>query len=239
MIQINLDAIRGHFASLIERLRAAFDGIDVTQVHQYLTDTLQCLIPQSSDLQKIFNYLSSQGFWSYQNHGLVEMLNKHFLQNDRSIKQHITDYKRTLAGYFTAKKIIKSEFFIDSTLSESTTQSVTEYSHEHRKVLSMKLNIGRRKISDECLKYVADLWESLAEEFELPSLTAVIDSIVEKCLEISWLILPKDAEKITLALAADHSDFFEKNAITLVTIDDDIIYEKILHVSSNSFAACN
>ena len=228
MIIKNLETIKDQFARLLGRLRAAFDGVDVAKVHQYLTDTLQREIPLSPDLQSIFSFLSLQRFWTYQHYDLVEKLDNHFLQCDKSIKRHILLYKSTLAGYFTAKKIIKSEFFIDSTSSyESTTQSVTEYSYEHRKVLRMRLHLKPRKMTDECLKYVADLWESFAEEFELPSVTAVIDSIVKKCLEITWLILPRDAEKITPAIAAKHSYFFDKNEITLVTIDDIIIYEKV------------
>lgn len=227
MIIKNLEAIKDQFARLLSRLRAAFDGVDIAKVHQYLTDTLQREIPLSPDLQNIFSFLSSQRLWTYQHYDLVEKLDNHFLQCDKSIKQHILVYKSRLAGYFTARKIIKSEFFIDSTSSyESTTQSVTEYSNEHRKSLRMRLHLKRR-MTDECLKYVADLWESFAEEFELPSVTAVIDSIVKKCLEITWLILPCDAEKITPAIAAKHSCFFDKNTITLVTIDDVIIYEKV------------
>ena len=227
MITKNVKTIKDQFAKLLSRLRAAFDGVDIAKVHQYLTDTLQREISLYPDLQSIFSFLSSQRLWNYQHYDLVEKLDDHFLQCDKSIKRHILVYKSRLAGYFTLKKIIKSEFFIDSTSShEGTTQSVTEYSNEHRKSLRMRLHL-KRKMTDECLKYVADLWESFAEEFELPSVTAVIDSIVKKCLEITWLILPCDAEKITPAIAAKHSCFFDNNAIILVTIDDIVIYEKV------------
>ena len=222
----NLETIKAQFADLLSRLREAFDDVDVDKVHQYLTDTLLCYIPHPSDIQSFFNCLSSMKFWTYQHYGLVERLDKHFLQqSDKSIQQHILDYKRQLSGFFVAKRIIKSEFFIDSTSSERTTSSVADYTRKHHSVLRVELKL-RRNISKESLKYVADLWESLAVEFELPSLTAVIDRIVKKCLEITWLIFPSDAEKITRAAAARHTDFFEKHAITLLTIDDVIIYKK-------------
>ena len=223
MIQTNLETIKDHFANLIRKLRAAFAGVEVAEVHQYLIDTLQCSIPESSDLQVIFNHLSSSKLWSYQHHDLVEKLDKNFLQ--QSIKQDIIAYKGKLAGYFAAKKIITSEFFIHPE-SESTTQLVTEYSLEHRKRLRIRLKL-KRKMSDECLNYIADLWNSLAVAFELPSLTAVIDKIVEKCLEITWLILPSDAERIRVKAAAVHSDFYQKHMITLLAIDNHTIYEMV------------
>ena len=221
-----LDDIKDHFAALLRRLRDAFEGFGVDKVHQYLIDKLQCDIPPPSDMQSFFNYLSSRKFWNYQHYSLVETLDKHFLQQcDKSIQQHILEYKSQLCGYLVAKKIIRSEFFIDSTSSESTRHSVAEYTHEHHRVLKMRLKLIRN-ISEESLQYIAGLWESLAVELELPSLTAVIDSIIQKCIEITWLILPCDAEKITPAIIAKHLDFFKKNGITLLTVDGVIIYEK-------------
>ena len=223
----NLESIEGQFAILLRRFREAFNGVNVDQVHQYLIDILQCEIPYRSDIQSFFNYLSSKKFWTYYHFSLLERLDKHFLrQSEKSIQQHISDYKRQLSGFFVAKEIISSEFFTNLTSSESTTHSVADYTCEHHRVLKMRLEL-KRNVSEESLQYVADLWESLAIEFELPSLTAVIDKniIVKKCLEITWLIFPSDAEKI-FATAARHTDFFEKYAITLLTIDDTIIYQK-------------
>ena len=225
MIDANLHTIKEHFTDLLGKLREAFAGIDVDKVSHFLIDMLQCQIPQSHHLQKIFDFLSSEKYWRYDHFDLVDKLDKKFLQcSGNSIRQDIVEYRGKLTGYFAAKKIIRSEFFRNSD-SESTTQSVTEYDFEHRRRLRMRLRI-RRKISDECLNYVADLWNSLAEVFELPSLTAVIDKIVEKCLEITWLILPQDAEKI-IAHAKEHSDFFQKHDIIFLAIENRTVHEEV------------
>ena len=226
MMNKSRSTIKDLFANLLESLRGAFVGVDVAKVYQYLIDMLQCdNIPRTQDLQEIFDFLSMNRHWNYQSYDLVEKLDKKFLQrHDNSIKQLIAEYKDKLTGYLATEKIITSEFFRNSD-SESTTQSVTEYSRDHRRKLGLRLRFNR-KLSDECLTYVADLWNSLQETFELPSITAVIDSIVEKCLEITWLILPADAKKIT-ALAKDHSNFFQEHMIVSLTIDDDIIYEEV------------
>ena len=234
----NLESITDQFAILLRRFREAFNGVDVKQVHEYLIDKLQCKIPYHSDIQSFFNYLSYEKLWTYYHISLIESLDKHFLrQSGKSIQQHISDYKRLLSGFFVAKKIINSEFFTDSTSSESTTISVADYTREHHRVLKMRLEL-KRNVSEESLQYVAELWESLAIEFELPLLTAVIDRIVKKCLEITWLIFPSDAKKIIVATAAGHTDFFEKYAITLLTIDDITIYQKASSYLSLSVHCC-
>ena len=227
LINANLDTIKDHFTNLLSRLRRAFVGIDVDEVYPYLIDKLQCPIPEVHDLQKIFNFLSSEKHWRYDHYDLVDKLDKNFLQhNGRSIRPYITDYHEKITGYLAAEKIIKSEFFRKPN-SETTTQSVTEYGHEHRRKLRTTLRLSRRRrISDKCLIYVADLWSSLAEAFELPSLTAVIDTIVEKCLEITWLILPRDADKI-IAHAKEHADFFQKHSIISLAIDNRTLYEEV------------
>ena len=223
-MRVNQDAIEDHFVTLIERLRDASHSLDAVEVHRYLSDKLQCPIPQSRDLQEIYTFLSTEKLWTYQHYGLVERLNKKFLRD--SLAQEIKKYKENLSGYLAAKKIISSEFFWDShTLSECATPSITEYDHEHRNRLKLRLRL-RRPLSDECLNYVAELWESLRDTFELPSITALIDKIIEKCIEITWFILPSDAKKI-IARAKHHHNFFWEKSIILLSINGRTIYEEV------------
>ena len=228
MNRTNLETIKDHFADLISKLRTAFVGVEVTKVREYLIDQLQVDIsPKYPDLKAIFDLLSSTKLWSYQHCDLVEKLDKRFLQHgDKSVKAHIKEYKFKLTGYLTAKRIINSEFYRDEELesSKETARTVTEYGHEHRKLLKIRLDLGSRRISDVSLLYVAELWTLLADEYDLPSITAVIDHIVKHCLEIAWLILPGDAEIIKAAVDS-HTAFFQKHMITLVTIDDYTVYE--------------
>ena len=73
------------------------------------------------------------------------------------------------------------------------------------------------------LSHVNQLWRSLAKEFDLPCLTAVIHSIVMGSLEVTWLILPHIAEEIVTKAKALNSDTFY-NEIVELKIDDVIIY---------------
>ena len=88
------------------------------------------------------------------------------------------------------------------------------------------------------LSYVDELWRSLAEEFDLSSLTAVIHSIIEGSLVVTWLVLPHIAEKIiTSASTAKAVKFFRRHGIVSVEIDNDTIYdeEQMVRNKKNSF----
>ena len=75
------------------------------------------------------------------------------------------------------------------------------------------------------LSYVDELWRSLAEEFDLPCLTAVIHSIIEGSLVVTWLILPHIAE-IVVATSTKVIKFFRRHGIVLVMIDNDTVYDE-------------
>ena len=230
MTMTNQEEIQHNFALLIDRLRNALklSDIEAADVNRYLKDMKVDFQSQVSDLETIFDYLQSSHLWSYDNFGLVDSLNKRFLgASSQSIKQHILDYKGKFNGYLAMKKIIHSDYFVvadDSDEMEDPAKIVAKYGTTERHKLKVKLELGGRKLSEVSLLYIAELWESLQEEYELPSLTAQIDYIMKKCLEIIWLISPMDAEKIR-ASKKSHIPFFQKHNITLVSIDDHIVYE--------------
>ena len=95
----------------------------------------------------------------------------------------------------------------------------------------MKLNL-KRKVSALTLSHVDKLWRSLAKEFDLPCLTAVIHSIITGSLEVTWLILPHIAEQvITKAKAIESNKIFEFHEhdeleIVELKIDEVILYDK-------------
>ena len=90
---------------------------------------------------------------------------------------------------------------------------------EYRKI-KVVLNLDRR-ISDVSLDYVHNLWRSFAEEYDLPSATAIIEDITLGSLRITWLLLPFIISKIT-----PRSKFFKRNNITQILIDDVIFYDE-------------
>ena len=230
MTTTNEDEIQHNFAMLIDRLRNALkqSGIEAADINRYLKDMKVDFQSQVSDLETIFDYLKRSHLWSYDKINLVESLNKRFLgANSPSIKQHILDYKGKFNGYLAMKKIIHSEYFVvadDSDDIEDPATVAAKYGTTERHKLKVKLELGGRKLSEVSLLYIAELWESFQEEYELPALTAQIDYIMKKCLEIVWLISPIGAEKIRSSKRS-HLPFFWKHNITFVSIDDDIVYQ--------------
>ena len=72
-------------------------------------------------------------------------------------------------------------------------------------------------------------WEQFAEEFDIPSLTAVIDSVLSGSLIITWLVPPDLADKIVVSVHKSTA-FFQKHHITYVAVDDKPLYDTILEV---------
>ena len=95
------------------------------------------------------------------------------------------------------------------------------------------------KISDISLSYVNDLWTELAEEFDLPSLTAIIDKIVAGSIEITWLVLPHLAATIILKSKLLRAvKFFRQHHIINLMVDEDVIYDENQMVSSYCTRCC-
>ena len=230
MNMTNQEEIKHHFAILVDSLRNALRLVDVpaTDISRYLKDLRIEFHTPVSNINEILDYLQSTHHCSYMNCGLVERLNKRFLESkSQSVKQHILEYKGRFNGFLAMEKIINSEFFVEADECgdiEDPAEIVTKYGPSERHQLKIKLELGGRKLSEISLTYIAELWESLQEEYELPSLTAQIDYIMKKCLEIVWLISPLDADKIRTSTKS-HVPFFRKHHITLVTLDDHTIFK--------------
>ena len=115
--------------------------------------------------------------------------------------------------------------------------SPEKYKKHYRK-LTVTLKLDRKiKLSEKTLDYVDTLWKALIEEFNLPSLTAVIDRIVKGSLGITWLILPHVAEKIR-SIYSKALRFYQNHSIVELYIDDDLLYHEQWIVSVCIHAVC-
>ena len=191
-------------------------------------------IQNPSNFDQLFNALSVAKLWNYDHYGPLEEITKKFLPNDAAIKTLVSEYKSHLTGFYTTTKIAdfikmhKSEFE-DTEQNPQESLPVNTYTLKDYRQLKLTLNLGR-KISALTLSYVDELWRSLAEEFDLPSLTAVIHKIVKGSLQVSWLVLPHIAEKITSA-STTAVKFFRLRDITRVEVDNIIIFDEEKMVS--------
>ena len=248
MFRSNLERIKGRFTHLLIKVKAALEknNVNIEEVHQILVGVLDCSdrIP-STNLSEMFRAASQHKLWDYIHHSPVEMLVDTFIRDQMSL---VSEYKKYLSGFCAATRLIEYIEYgnVDDSRSRSSELPLNSYSTEYE-TLTVKLNTGR-SISFLSLEYVQELWISLAEEFKIPSLTAVIDRILRGCLEITWRIPPREAKKINYC--STHRQFFHQHKIIFVSISGHTIYDvtqtvspkccaKKFNIMEHNFMLCN
>ena len=223
MFRSNEEEIESRFGYLLIKVQSALksNNVNARDVHQLLVTIFHrddC-IPNTT-LEDIFTAVRRNNLWNYDHHSPLEKVVERFIPGSLKL---ITEYKEHLSGFYTTTKLIDymmSKVNVeDEAEMDSNNLALTK---EHYRKLKVRLNIGR-KISEVSMIYVRDLWISFATEFDIPSLTAIIDKILEGSLEIIWLILPHEAEMIAIS-AQKSTLFFRKHNILYVAIDDQVIY---------------
>ena len=223
------------FSSLLLKVQIMLEERQIKVVHvlQYLRGLFQgedCILANESlKFNEIFSALTMQKLWTYQHYSPLEKVIDEFLPNDDAMKTCMRAYKGHLSGYYVMQKVIDYIKDVNLPLAESHGQfPLKRYSTQrHYQKLKAVLQIEERRISELSLSYVSKLWEKIAEEFDLPLLTAVIDKIVEGSLEITWLVLPFMTEKILLGSRTPKSTkFFRQHNIKLLIADSLTIYDE-------------
>ena len=236
MFRSNLEDIQSRFAVLLQNVQSALKAnhiasVDVHGVLIGMFSSGDCL--PKTNLEEMFTAATSQRLWDYIHHSPVEKLLRRFIPDHLSLMR---EYKAHLSGFYTTAKLIDyiTCMNIDSIVEgELDLEKLTVANYQKLKV---KLELDR-KIDTLSLKYVQDLWEEFAEEFDIPYLTAIIGKILSGSLHITWLITPDVANKIVTA--ARRSSFFQTHPnIIYIAIDNTILYDEVRfirrnHISSN------
>lgn len=229
MVQSNIEEIKSRFSTLVTSVRHALEAnnVQIDDLRQILTDILDLGIDSfitSTNIAEIFRDLSNQKLWDYKHHSPVEKIVNSCLHG--LIISEVKEYKEHLSGFYVATKLIdfiRTSDFDDDTEMEASEISLRSYGPKDYKLLRVKLKPKKRRISELSLQYVQDLWESFADEFELPSLTALLDKVLKGCLEVSWLIPPREAQQIA-TLAPRSTPFFLHLDVIYVSLNGHIIY---------------
>ena len=231
MIHFNETSIKGLFSTLLLNIRKALEShsIDIKDVRQFLAFFFQNreYFQDASCLEKIFTTASDFRLWDYENYGPLEALAKSLLPGDAAVERLVRDYKSNLSGYFMTIKVLEymEKRKLEPDDLEEEPSPLKKLSLKQYRKLKVVLQLERR-VSELSLAYIHRLWVSFAEEYELPSLTAIIDEIVEGSLTITWLVLRHVATMIK-----PRSKFFRRHGIILVLIDDVILYDEKKMVS--------
>ena len=230
MIRSNVEEIKALFSSLVLKVQLALQSQnDISNVRDFLITFFECDFPETSNVKKLFTAITLKHLWDYHHYSPLERLINHFLPNDQEVRSLMKAYKARLSGFYLTTKLI--DYIEYQNLSaddsdEECDQPSPKLTTKQYKKIKVVLQL-ERKISQISLDYVVKLWQSFAEEYEIPSLTAVIDRIVEGSLEIAWIV-PQHIADVILP----RSKFFRSHGIVLVSIDDVIIYDKEQIVST-------
>ena len=222
-----VEEITGQFSSLQLKVRKAMDAksVQVDDVCQFLAPFFEedRHILDVPDLTKMFTYISRVKLWNYNSYGVLEQMVKEFLPNDKHVKESMTDYRNQHSG-FSATKIIIQKMNMEEKGPEGGTPQTflpEKYRPDFRE---LKVKLELKKCPTEItLDHVNNLWDSLAEEFDVPPLTAVLDKIIKGSIVIIWLILPSVTEKIKRS-ASKALKFYQCHDIIEIYIDSDPLY---------------
>ena len=224
MTRSNEEEIKAAFSSLLLEVRSSLEATSkINDVRQFLVTFFRCSLPNTSSYHKLFEEISLRNLWTYQHHNPVEKLIDKCLSGDEELKGLMRSYKACLSGFYVTTKLVD---FIESKKltvdddDESDDQQPPVLSPKQYRQLKIVLKL-ERKITELSLEYVHKLWCSFAEEYDIPSLTVVLERIASGSLVITWLIPTHLADKIV-----PRPKFFREHGIVRVYLDNRIIYEE-------------
>ena len=238
MIRSNEEEINALFTALLLTVQTALQASsDVTRVRDFLvTFFKRSDFPTTTNVKDLLQCVTVSNLWNYHHYGPLEKLINHFRHGNEEIVRLMSDYKERLSGHYMTTKLIdyiqyRRELFASEsdTDSESDEEPTDQSPPKLTKKLNKKLKIVlklERKISTLSLQYVHNLWIAFAKEFDIPSLTAVLDKIATGSLEITWLVPASFADRIK-----PRSRFFREHGIDIVLLDDNIVYDESQMVS--------
>ena len=229
MIRSNYEKINSLFSALLLNVQKALQShsVDADDVRQFLVTFFKQEFTVAQDLGKIFFAATVEDLWNHDHYGPLEKLTEHFLSDDPSVEGLMKEYKGQLNGFHMTMKIVDfmkyQKVVIDDSDQALQLKKLTTEQYQRINVV-LELN---RNISELSLLYVDKLWHSIADEYKIPSLTAVLEKIVTGSIKISWLVPAHVAEMITRRVK-----FFRKHHIVQVFIDDVILYDEKEMVST-------
>lgn len=224
----NLQKTQDKFLSLLLEVRIAMQNhpVSVENVHQYLVSMFErgdC-IPKTSNLTDIFEAVSIEKLWRFDNYEPLESLASKFLPAGDTRLKLISEYKTQLSHFRSTTKIIDYISLQPQILDSEYDSKGDSKSDDHLHKLKLKLK-PKRRISELTLAYVDTIWRSVTEEFDIAESTVVLKRIATGCLEIEWLVLPSVANKIMSSSAsAEAKKFFAHHQCIVVAVDGKIVY---------------
>ena len=199
--QHNIRKIKGKFSTLVTKSykRLQTRGIDVEDVQTFLITMFSA--PNSRDANfmvtiavesarshaEIFRALSKYGLWDYLNYYLLQSIIEEFASDDKELNDMMQQYQQDLNGHVLTLNI---QTYLETTfykhpiaMSESDILADLESlpPQQKHKLFNRLSVMVDTNITEDSLRYVYDLWRSLAPQFELPRLSVILYDIAQVC----------------------------------------------------------
>ena len=200
--------IEGKFSMLVTKSRKRLQSrINVKEFRIFLitmysspnsrdgSSTITTVIQSAESLDEMFVAFSEYGLWDYLNYYLLEEIIEEFARYDIELNDMMKQYQQDLTGHILAQKIAiyleatkylismsEDETWDDETWDDVSVLSLPPTKHKLYRKLSAICNVN---VTDHTIKYVVDLWRSLAIQFVLPQLPMILHSIAEGHINLS------------------------------------------------------
>ena len=214
------------FSSLLLDIQSALEAktTKIEEVRQFLLTLFKHSLCETLSFNKLFEDVTLKNLWNYQHHSPVEKLIEKFLDGDQKMELLIKKYKARLTGFYVVTRLVDymeyKKLSVDDFSDQPSDQPPPVLTPKQYVRLKVVLQLERR-ISELSLEYVHKLWCSFAEEYDIPSLTVVLERVTSGSLEITWIIPLHFSDTIV-----SRSKFFRRHGIVQVSLDDVVLYDR-------------
>ena len=171
----------------------------------------------ANSLSEIFELLMIQGLLSYKNFYILRSIINHYASDDTEIKKKLSEYEEALAGY---ELVTKMQDHLDAEHQQEE-QSKPDPKLLHELSVKVKANV-----TEKTLKYVSELWDSLAYQVKLPVTALPFYRVAKGCIETTWL-LPLHLTHFATKRLQESIEYFQEENIIRVTIAGRCVYEEL------------
>ena len=240
----NLQKIKFKYASLLSLALSVLQGkdIDMSIFRVFLTalflpeedsnDTREInpsrfiaeVLGTAQNLGEIFQSLLVQGLLSYKNCYVLRSIINHYASDESEMKNRLSEYEEALAGYVL---VTKMKNYLDAELQQGDQSKADPKLFDE---LSVKV---KATVTEKTLKYVNELWDSLAHRVKLPVTALPFHKVAKGCVEITWLV-PFHLTHFATRRLQESSDYFQQENILRVTIAGRCVYEELPPVQESA-----
>ena len=132
--------------------------------------------------------------------------------------------EEALAGYVL---VTKMKDYLDVDLQQG------EQSKPDPKLLDELSVKVKANVTEKTMKYVSELWDSLAYQVKLPVTALPFQKVAKGCVEITWL-LPFHLTHFATRRLQESTDYFQEQNIIRVTIAGRCLYEELPPVQESA-----